>query len=75
MDMAQQSPHFALPLYYPKTLEAHNGRTHSVHRSDRGLAGDMLCASLLDAGLNETVWREALDQFNGMRMPTLSVPK
>ena len=26
-----------------------------------GLAGDMLCAALLDAGLNETMWREALN--------------
>ena len=28
-----------------------------------GLAGDMLCAALLDAGLNETMWREALNQI------------
>ena len=29
-----------------------------------GLAGDMLCAALIDAGLNEVQWRETLEQLS-----------
>lgn len=40
-----------------------------------GLAGDMLCAALLDAGLNEAQWREGLSKLNWSESVEITVHK